>query len=106
MPAFLVSFAGVLAWVFQWIAARLVFMLGMTVLTYTGVAVFLLDLKDAFITQYQNMPAIMVQIMGLFKIDQAALILFSALTSRLTFNTVNDKVSKIVQGSPGSVGAP
>lgn len=103
MPAFLVSIAGVLAWVFQWLAARLVFMIGLTVVTYTGVGLFLLDLKDAFIAQYQSMPAVMVQIMGLFKIDQAVLILFAALTSRLTFNTVNDKVSRIVQGTPGSV---
>lgn len=100
MPAFITWLLGGLSIVLKYVAARVVFMLGIQVVTITGVAVVLNDLKDAFISTYTGLPATMLQVLGLLRIDQACLVIFSAITARYTLGLAGGGFSRIVQGAP------
>lgn len=98
MPAFIVWILGGLSIVLKYVAARLVFMLGIQIVTITGLAFFFNDLKNAFITTYSGLPVVMVQVFGLLRIDQACLVIFSAITARYTLGLAGGSISKIVSG--------
>lgn len=101
MPAFIVWIAGAMGWVLKHLAARIVVMLGIQAVTVTGLSAFLLDLKEAAVTAYGQMPLTMIQVLGLLRIDQAALVIFAAFTARLTMGFAQDSVTRIVGGRPG-----
>jgi hypothetical protein len=96
MPAFMVGFAGLLSHVLAFLAVRVIVAFGLTAVTYIGLAAALLDLKDAFILAYQGLPASMIQTFGVLRVDQAALIIFSAWSARFTLFTVDGALTKIV----------
>lgn len=100
MPAFIVWIAGALGWVLKYLAARIIVMAGIQVVTVVGLGAFLLDLKVAAVNAYQGLPASMLGILGLMRIDQGILIIFAAFTARLTLGAMQDSVSKITQGVP------
>jgi hypothetical protein len=102
MPAFLVLLGGVLSKVLQSVVGRVLVLLGLSVATYTGVGVAVDQLKQQFVSSYQSMPAVMLDLLGLLKIDQGMLIIFSALAGRVAFVAVNGAVSRLIQGRPGA----
>ena len=96
MPAFMVGFAGLLSHILAFLAVRVIVAFGLTAVTYVGLAAALLDLKEAFVLAYQGLPASVVQVFGVMRVDQAALIIFSAWSARFTLFTVDGSLTRIV----------
>jgi len=102
MPAFLVALAGVLANVLSYTAGRVLVALGISVVTFAGIATVLAGLRAQFETSWGAMPAAVIQIMGLMRVDQAALIIFSSLAARLALQAVEGTISRVVMRGPGA----
>jgi hypothetical protein len=59
-------------------------------------------LRGQFEASFSGMPVAILQIMQLMRVDQAALILFSAMAAKLALQMVEGTISKVVmRGSPG-----
>jgi hypothetical protein len=76
--------------------------LGISVVTFTGLTAVLAGLRGQFEASFSGMPVAILQIMQLMRVDQAALILFSAMAAKLALQMVEGTISKVVmRGSPG-----
>jgi hypothetical protein len=105
MPVFLVSLAGLLSQVLAFLAVRVIVAFGLTAVTYVGLAAALLDLKDAFVLAYSGLPANMLALFGVMRIDQGALIIFSAWSARFTLFTIDGSLTKIVAAGAAPSGS-
>jgi hypothetical protein len=68
--------------------------LGVAVVTFTGFSVGLGNLKQQVVGWLQGMPADMVTVLALMRIDQGVLILFSALTARIALLAVDGALTR------------
>jgi hypothetical protein len=100
MPAFVVWIAGAMQTILGYLIARVMFMIGIQAVTVVGLGAFLLDLKNAAILAYGQMPAAMLQWLGLLRVDQAALVVFAAISARLTLGFAQNSVTRLVSMGP------
>lgn len=103
MSAFVSMLVGALGWMLKGLVARVIVILGLTAVTYVGVGAAILELKDVFIAEWNAVPAVVRGIVSMFRIDQAVLLIFSAMVGRVSFNTINDSFTRIIT-QPGTGG--
>lgn len=104
MPAIIVWAMGLLAKVLAFTFGRLVWMLGVTVVTVTGVGTGLEWLKAEFIAAYSALPVTMLQVLSLLRIDQAVLLIFSAYAARLSLVGMDGVLRTMMLQPPQSGG--
>jgi predicted naringenin-chalcone synthase len=78
------------------------FQLGISAVTFTGVTIGLGTLKTEVISFMGSLPGSMVTIIGLMRIDQGILILFSAMTAKLALQAVSGAVTRFLHRTPGT----
>jgi hypothetical protein len=78
----------------------ILFMLGLSTVTFTGLSVGLGTLKADMVSHLGQLPSTMVTVMSLMRIDQGLLIIFSALAAKLALTAVNGAVTRWVMRPP------
>jgi predicted naringenin-chalcone synthase len=81
-------------------AGQILFQLGFSAVTFTGVTVGLGTLKADVLGYLAALPATMVTILGLMRIDQGILIIFSAMTAKLAMQAVDGAVTRWITRAP------
>jgi len=100
MPAFITWLLGGLSIVLRHVLARVVFMLGLQAVTFVGLTATFSALRSSFVSAYSGLPGTIVQMLGLLRVDEAMLVVFSAITARATLAAVQGSVTKLMQGPP------
>lgn len=97
MPLFIAAFIGALISAAGTIVGQILISLLVGFVTYTGVSDFLAILKSDCLAQFQNLPPMVSQGLGMLKVDVDISMLFSALTARLVLNGLtNGSIKKMV----------
>lgn len=96
MPAFVVWILGALGPVLMSVVGRVLLALGIGIATFTGVDLALDSLKARIISDIQGLPAVIVGILGLLRLDQAILTVFSAFMATVAIRATQGAVSKWV----------
>ena len=97
MPIFLAALLGGLVQAASSIVGRVQIALGIGYASYTGINALLNLIKSQVVSYLVGAPGTVVAIMGLFKIDVAVSIIFSALAARLVLQGLtSDKVTRMV----------
>ena len=94
MPAFLVTVFGALAIVAAPLIARIMLSLGIGVVSYIGMGVVLDYLFDQLITSFNTLPAQLLHLAALMKMDVAVNIIFGAVNARLGLMSLNGIVTR------------
>jgi hypothetical protein len=84
MPAIFYAVLVFLAPLLTSLFFQLLLAVGVGVATYAGISTALTSLHSFFTSQYGGLPANVVAILGLARVDQAANLLLSAVTMRFT----------------------
>jgi hypothetical protein len=100
MPAIVTWLWGGLSIVLRYVAARVIFMLGIQAVTFVGLSSAFSSLRSSFVSAYSGLPATLIQVLGLFRVDEAMLVIFSAITARAALSAVQGSITKLVQGVP------
>ncbi len=100
MPAIIAWVVGGLAIVLRHLVGRIVVMLGIQAVIVTGVTTGLNALKSSFLSAYGGLPAAIVQIFGLLRVDQAALVIFAAIAARVALKAVSGSVTRFGMSAP------
>lgn len=104
MPAILVLLLGGLGNVLAHVVGRVFVLLGLTAVVVTGASVGLEALRSQIIASYTGLPVVAVQLLGLLRVDQAVLIVLSAVAARLALRALGGAIATIVS-RPGPGGA-
>ena len=88
MPAILAWFMGGLVSIAGTIVGKVLLSLGIGYAVYTGIDTSLVYLRDQFVAGMSGMPAMSVQLAGLLRLGQCVSVLLSALTVRLTIQSM------------------
>lgn len=86
MPVFVAAFLGGLAQIAASLVGRVLLALGMSYVTYKGIDASITFLVSHVMQTLQGLPADILQIAALTKIDKAIAILSAAFMVRLTLN--------------------
>jgi len=102
IPAIISMVLGLLSRVLASRLGMILFSIGLSAVTYTGVSVGLGVLKQDVIGYLTALPPTMISVLSLMRIDQGMLILFSALAGRIGISAVNGAVTRFVHRQPGT----
>lgn len=86
MPAFIAALLGGLVNIAGTIAGRVLIALGISVVTYSGLATSLDYLKTSAVSALTGLPSELVAILALMKVGSCISIMMSAVTVRMTLN--------------------
>lgn len=100
LPAVVAVALGALGRVLSSRAGIILFQLGFSAVTFTGVSYGLGTLKADIIANFAALPATMATIIGLMRIDQGILIVLSAMAARLAMQAVDGAVTRWVTRAP------
>lgn len=96
MPAAFIWILGGLGPILQSVVGRVLLALGVGIVTFGGVDLALDQFRTKVFTELAGLPAIMLDVLSLLRVDQAILTIFSALAGALAVRGVNGAVSKWV----------
>lgn len=98
MPVILASLLGGLIQLSGSLVGRVLIALGISYVTYTGISIGLDAIKEAVWNNLAGVPAELVGLLAIAKIDVCINIIFSAVTARLALNglTSGGKITKQV----------
>lgn len=97
MPIFLAAFLGGLATAAASMVGRILIALAIGYVTYTGIDVALNSIKGDVIANISALNSVIIQVLGLLRIDQSINILFSAYAARLVIRGLtNGAITKAV----------
>jgi len=94
MPIFLAALLGGFISSAASIAGRVLISIGFGIVAYTGITVALDALKDQAMANLSAVPADIIGIMGLLKVDVSLSIIFSAIATRLLIMGLTSGVIK------------
>lgn len=100
MPAIVVWLVGLLGPVLAHVLGRLVVALGVTAVTVVGVGTGAAQLKAEFVAAYSGLPATLLEVLGLLRVDQAMLVIFSAIVGRVALRMASDAVTSLTFRAP------
>lgn len=79
----------------SWVG-RMLISLGITTITYAGIATGLDVMKQLVISKFQGLPSDVLNLMGLLGLDVAITLMFSAFAFRLSLRTINGSIKKFI----------
>jgi hypothetical protein len=68
--------------------------------TFVGLSAAFSGLRSSFVSAYAGLPGTLLQMLGLLRVDEAMLVIFSAITARVALSAVQGSVTKLIQGVP------
>lgn len=94
MPAFLPMLGGLLLSLVAGMVGRVLASLGLSIVTYYGISQALDFLKSLIVQSMGQLPAEVVQLLGLMKVGTALSIVFSAMFASMLLNGLNSGTFK------------
>lgn len=86
MPVFIAALLGGLVEIAGSLVGRVLLSLGISFAVYKGLDTSLDFLRDSAISNFQGLPAVSLQLLGLMKVGKVISIVTSALTARMALN--------------------
>ena len=96
MPAFIVLLLGTLGPILMSVAGRVLVGLGIAVVTFAGVDLALNALKVDVFSQLSGLPATILTVLYLTRVDQAINLIFSALVASVAIQGLQGAVKRFV----------
>lgn len=100
MPAFVAWIIGALGPALMSVAGRVLVALGIGVVTFAGVDAALTALKTSAFANFSGLPATVLTVLYLTKVDLAINIIFSALLGNIAMRGIGSAITKFVHKAP------
>lgn len=94
MPAFLGMFGGVLLSLVGGLVGRVLASLGLSIVTFYGITQAIDFLKGLIISNINQLPVVVVQLLSVMKVGTALSIVFSAMFASMLLNGINSDTFK------------